>query len=126
MALRGLAYWPGSGGLHSRVFAGNGPFLLALDVTTGKPAPGFGNEGRLDVKQGVEYLKKRGVSKVILLGHSGGGATTTFYQAVAEAGPSYCQGPNKITPCDNSLAGLPRERRRDRAGDHWAAQADPR
>src|SRR6185436_19419758 len=29
----------------------------------------------LDVKQGVEYLKKRGVSKVILLGHSGGGAT---------------------------------------------------
>src|SRR5277367_5487379 len=28
VALRGLAYWPGSGGLHSRVFAGNGPFLL--------------------------------------------------------------------------------------------------
>ena len=53
MALRGLAYWPGSGGLHSRVFAGNGPFLLALDVTTGKPAPGFGNEGRVNLKQGV-------------------------------------------------------------------------
>src|SRR5580693_2441452 len=43
-ALRGLAYWPGAGGLHSRVFAGNGPFLLALDITTGKPAPGFGQE----------------------------------------------------------------------------------
>ena len=53
MALRGLAYWPGAGGLHSRVFAGNGQFLLALDVTTGKPAPGFGNEGRVDLKQGV-------------------------------------------------------------------------
>jgi len=53
MALRGLAYWKGAGGLHSRVFAGNGHFLLALDVTTGKPAPGFGNEGRLDLKQGV-------------------------------------------------------------------------
>ena len=53
MALRGLAYWPGTGGLHSRVFAGNGHFLLALDVTTGKPAPGFGNEGRVDLKQGV-------------------------------------------------------------------------
>jgi glucose dehydrogenase len=53
MALRGLAYWPGSGGLHPRVFAGNGNFLLALDVTTGKPAPGFGNEGRLDLKRGV-------------------------------------------------------------------------
>src|SRR5689334_15166682 len=41
MALRGLAYWPGRAGLHARVFAGSGPFLVALDVTTGKPAPGF-------------------------------------------------------------------------------------
>ncbi len=53
MALRGLAYWKGSNGLHARVFAGNGHFLLALDVTTGKPAPGFGDEGRVDLKQGV-------------------------------------------------------------------------
>jgi quinoprotein glucose dehydrogenase len=53
VALRGLAYWKGTGGLHSRVFAGNGQFLLGLDVTTGKPAPGFGNEGRLDLKAGV-------------------------------------------------------------------------
>ena len=53
MALRGLAYWPGAGGLHSRIFAGNGASLLALDVTTGKPAPGFGNEGRVDLKKGV-------------------------------------------------------------------------
>jgi len=53
VALRGLAYWKGTGGLHSRVFAGNGHFLLALDVVSGKPAPGFGNEGRLDLEQGV-------------------------------------------------------------------------
>ncbi len=53
MALRGLAYWPGSAGLHARVFAGNGPYLLALDVTNGKPAPGFGDEGRVDLKKGV-------------------------------------------------------------------------
>ena len=53
VALRGLAYWPGSGGLHSRVFTGNGRYLLALDVTTGKPAPGFGNEGRVDLLKGV-------------------------------------------------------------------------
>ncbi|MCC6858429.1 MAG: PQQ-binding-like beta-propeller repeat protein [Bryobacterales bacterium] len=53
VALRGLAYWKGSGGLHSRVFTGNGHYLLALDVTTGRPAPGFANEGRLDLKQGV-------------------------------------------------------------------------
>src|SRR5580704_143664 len=49
VALRGLAYWPGASGLHPRVFTGNGKFLLALDVTTGKPAPGFGNEGRVDL-----------------------------------------------------------------------------
>jgi glucose dehydrogenase len=53
VALRGLAYWPGARGLHPRVFTGNGHFLLALDVNTGKPAPGFGREGRLDLKEGV-------------------------------------------------------------------------
>ncbi|MCC6368505.1 MAG: PQQ-binding-like beta-propeller repeat protein [Bryobacterales bacterium] len=53
MALRGLAYWPGAKGMHPRVFAGNGHLLLALDVTTGKPAPGFGDEGRVDLKNGV-------------------------------------------------------------------------
>jgi glucose dehydrogenase len=53
VALRGLAHWPGAASLHPRVFTGNGQFLLALDVTTGKPAPGFGNEGRVDLKTGV-------------------------------------------------------------------------
>ena len=53
VALRGLAYWPGSSGVHARVFAGNGPYLLALDVTTGKAATGFGNEGRVDLKKGA-------------------------------------------------------------------------
>lgn len=51
VAIRGLAYWPGTGGLHSRLFTGNGHQLLALDTTTGKPAPGFGNEGRVDLKK---------------------------------------------------------------------------
>ena len=59
----------------------------------------------LDVKPGMEYLRNKvGVKKIVLFGHSGGGATTTFYQAVAENGPSYCQGANKLTQCDNSLA----------------------
>lgn len=63
----------------------------------------------LDVKQGVEYLRSKvGVQKVVLFGHSGGGATTTFYQAVAENGPAYCQGAGKLSQCDNSLAGLPK------------------
>jgi pimeloyl-ACP methyl ester carboxylesterase len=65
----------------------------------------------IDVKRGIDYLKNtQKISKVILFGHSGGGPTTTYYQAVAEKGPSYCQGPNKLTQCDssgpNSVAGL--------------------
>src|SRR4051794_17527480 len=44
----------------------------------------------LDIKQGVEFLRKQpGVTKVILIGFSGGGPATTFYQAVAEKGVSY-------------------------------------
>ncbi len=62
----------------------------------------------LDVGMGVEYLKReQRVSSVVLYGHSGGGATTTFYQAVAENGPAYCQGADKLSECDDSLRGLP-------------------
>ncbi|MGE5820799.1 MAG: alpha/beta hydrolase family protein [Deltaproteobacteria bacterium] len=57
----------------------------------------------LDVKAGLNYLKNtQHMTKVVLLGHSGGGPTTSFYQAVAENGPSFCTDPNKLTQCDNS------------------------
>ena len=63
----------------------------------------------LDIKSGIEFLRKQpGISKVLLFGHSGGGPATSFYQAVAERGPSYCQGPGKIVECGNDLAGLPK------------------
>jgi hypothetical protein len=62
----------------------------------------------LDVRSGVNFLRRQtGITKVLLLGGSGGGPTMSFYQAVAENGPSYCQGTNKLIQCDNSLAGLP-------------------
>src|SRR5258707_6914763 len=62
----------------------------------------------LDIKQGVEFLRRQpGISRVILIGFSGGGPSTTFYQATAEKGPSYCQGSDKLTQCSNDLAGLP-------------------
>jgi hypothetical protein len=68
----------------------------------------FENIG-LDIKQGVEFLRKQpGIGKVILIGFSGGGPSTTFYQATAEKGPSYCQGPNKLTQCTDALANLPK------------------
>jgi len=53
VAIRGVAYWPGAKGVHARVFTGNGHQLLAIDVTSGKPAPGFGREGRVDLKVGM-------------------------------------------------------------------------
>ena len=62
----------------------------------------------LDIKQGVEFLRKQsGISKVILIGFSGGGPSTTFYQATAEKGVGFCQDPNKLTKCSNALANLP-------------------
>ena len=66
-------------------------------------------DNALDIKSGIEFLRKQpGVTRVVLLGHSGGGPATSFYQAVAEKGVSYCRGPNKLVECDESLAGLPR------------------
>lgn len=62
----------------------------------------------LDIKSGVEFLRRQpGITKVLLWGHSGGGPATSFYQAVAEQGPSYCRGANKLVECDDRLAGLP-------------------
>jgi len=63
----------------------------------------------LDIKQGIEFLKKQpGVRKVVLIGFSGGGPATSFYQAVAEKGLAYCQGPGKLTQCPDGLKDLPR------------------
>jgi hypothetical protein len=63
----------------------------------------------LDVRQGVNYLRAQpGITKVVLLGHSGGGPTMTFYEAVAEKGVAFCQQPGKLIKCSNALAGLPR------------------
>jgi hypothetical protein len=66
-------------------------------------------DNALDVKQGVLYLRKEpGITKVVLLGHSGGGPTMSFYEAVAEHGVAFCQQPEKLIKCGNGLAGLPR------------------
>jgi hypothetical protein len=63
----------------------------------------------LDVKAGVEFLKKQpGLSKIILWGFSGGGPTMTFYQNVAENGVSVCQGAKKLVSCGDDLTGLPK------------------
>ena len=66
-------------------------------------------DNALDIKAGIEFLRRQpGITKILLLGHSGGGPATSFYQAVAEKGMSYCRGPNKLVECNDALAALPR------------------
>ena len=61
----------------------------------------------LDVKTAVNYVRTiPGVTKVVLLGHSGGSPLMSYYQAVAENGVGYCQGANKLVQCDATLAGM--------------------
>ncbi len=62
----------------------------------------------LNVKNAVLFLRKQpGIDKVVLYGHSGGGAVASFYQAVAENGIAFCQDPKKLSKCDDNLANLP-------------------
>jgi hypothetical protein len=51
----------------------------------------------------VTFMRNQpGITKVVLVGASGGGPTMSYYQAVAENGPSYCQGSNKLVQCTSS------------------------
>jgi pimeloyl-ACP methyl ester carboxylesterase len=85
--------------------------VLCANNTTSKA--GTSDDGSmdrmlLDAKLGVAYLRKySGIRKVVLFGHSGGGALMSSYQNIAENGLKACQGPEKILKCSDSLAGLP-------------------
>lgn len=48
---RGLAYW--ESGTDKRILYTNGPWLYALDATTGNPVTAFGTEGRTSLKAGL-------------------------------------------------------------------------
>jgi glucose dehydrogenase len=51
---RGVAYWPGDANTAPRlIFASDGGLIMAVDVTTGKLARGFGRGGRIDAYEGV-------------------------------------------------------------------------
>ena len=96
--------------LATTELAARGFMVLAMNPRSdnNEAAVSF-EDNALDIKSGIEFLRKQpGITKVLLFGHSGGGPATSFYQAVAETGPSYCQGPNKLVECANTLAGLPR------------------
>lgn len=51
---RGIAYWPGDGATAPRlIFGTDGGMIVAIDVTTGQPARGFGRRGAIDAYVGV-------------------------------------------------------------------------
>lgn len=61
-----------------------------------------------NVATGVEYLKNlTDIDKVVVWGHSGGGAMMAAYQNIAENGASACNGTEKIYPCSSEMDGLP-------------------
>jgi quinoprotein glucose dehydrogenase len=49
---RGLATWAGDG--RRRLFFAAGPWLYALDAADGRPVPGFGTAGRIDLREGLD------------------------------------------------------------------------
>src|SRR4029078_3750717 len=96
--------------LATTALAARGFMVLAMNPRSdnNEAAVSF-EDNALDLKSGIEFLRKQpGSAKVLLFGHSGGGPATSLYQAVAETGVSYCQGPNKLVECANTLAGLSR------------------
>lgn len=48
---RGLAYWESQD--DQRILYGAGAFLYALDAKTGQPIPSFGNQGKVDLHDGL-------------------------------------------------------------------------
>lgn len=53
-AHRGVAYWPGDSQTPARILFGTlDGRLIALNAKTGLEVPGFGNEGEVNLKQGV-------------------------------------------------------------------------
>jgi pimeloyl-ACP methyl ester carboxylesterase len=68
----------------------------------------FGDDSSLPaLSQALGYMRGLpGVSKVILIGHSGGGHLTTMYQNVAENGKAACSGAEKLFPCSGPLDNL--------------------
>jgi len=62
----------------------------------------------LDASYGVAYLRKMpGIKKVVLFGHSAGGAMMSAYQNIAENGLKACQGPEKVYKCSDRLSDIP-------------------
>jgi pimeloyl-ACP methyl ester carboxylesterase len=69
----------------------------------------YWNDLPLDAALGMKYLRDTmKLPKVLIFAHSGGGPLMSFYEAVAENGPGICKDANKLSPCGDDLANLPK------------------
>ncbi|KAJ5784990.1 uncharacterized protein N7503_010202 [Penicillium pulvis] len=60
-----------------------------------------------EASTGLAWLKNQtDIDKVVVLGHSGGGAMMAAYQNIAENGASACNGSEKIYPCSDAMNNL--------------------
>ena len=65
---RGLAYWAEDDGRDARIFYGtNDGYLLAVDARTGQPVRSFGDNGRVDLAEGIPRAPRGTTDQ---LGHS--------------------------------------------------------
>ncbi|GAB1193934.1 hypothetical protein APSETT444_003171 [Aspergillus pseudonomiae] len=60
-----------------------------------------------EINTGMAWLRNlTDVDKIVILGHSGGGAMMAAYQNITENGVSACNGAEKIYPCSDAMANL--------------------
>ncbi|KAJ5651351.1 uncharacterized protein N7484_005074 [Penicillium longicatenatum] len=60
-----------------------------------------------EVSTGLAWFKNQiDIDRVVILGHSGGGAMMAAYQNIAENGASACNGTEKIYPCSDEMDDL--------------------
>lgn len=89
--------------------ASRGYRVLMVNYRGDSDSPeGLPEEYLPSISKGIAYLRSLpGTQSVVLVGHSGGAHLGALYENVAEHGPSVCQGPEKIYPCDaEELGGL--------------------
>ncbi len=69
----------------------------------------LGERWLADAARAITWLRGQpGVGKVVIMGHSGGGAMMSQYAAVSAAGVAACRGPHKLSPCSDAVANLPK------------------
>lgn len=87
---RGVSYWTDGKGDDRVVFVSIGYRLIELNAKTGRPIPGFGKDGMVDLKEGVVIGKDKQID--LENGEIGLHSTPTIVGDVAIVGSSMAEG----------------------------------